>query len=214
MITLRPLLRHMKLFKERRYLEERMAKRFGRSSREFRLIMHAADAIRDTHRGKGKRKNDESRLVHEREMAGIADFFDVNDWVVYIVIFSHDGPEDYRRHGWSFKRVKRDYGKAAYYDVRALTNPVRCKTTSDHSYNMLLVQQWRKGGKRTIFIKGIDRLHCLLNPWSGGRHRMIKKKNATLRYLIPLMVEFGLNTYPLVTATGILQRKYRLTQSI
>lgn len=189
-----------------------MCERFG-NGLKFQMIMHASDSIRDTHFGKGKRKNEESRLVHEREMVGIADFFDINDWVLYIDIFAHDGPEDYRKYGWSFRRIRRDYGNEPYRDVRSLTNPPRPEGMSDHEYNMLLVEQWRMGGRRVVLVKGIDRLHGLLKPWRGGKSRMIKKMNETLRYLIPLMVEFGLNTYPLITAIGMLQRRYGLVSS-
>jgi len=210
MQTLKPLRRHMAHFQKRRFLEHRMAVRFGKHGREFRLIMHAADAIRDTHRGKGRRKNEESKLVHEREMAGIADFYDVDDWIVYVAIFTHDGPEDYRKFGWSFNRICRDYGRSACRNVRALTNPNKSKGINDHHHHKDLANQWRAGGRRVVLVKSYDRLHGLLTPWPGGRIRMEKKMLLTIRYLLPIMVEFGLDTYPLITAIGMLQRRYGL----
>ena len=187
-----------------------MAKRFGETSKEFRLIMHAADAIRDTHRGKGKRKNAESRLVHERHMAGIADYNDVQDYIVYIDIFTHDGPEDYRAEGWTFSQIVRDYGHAPAKDVSALTNEPWLDGVSSHEYNMLMVEKWRKGGHRVVLVKSFDALHGILHPWPGGEERMVEKMNETIRYKLPLMVEFGIPTYQLITAIGMLQRRYRL----
>jgi (p)ppGpp synthase/HD superfamily hydrolase len=187
-----------------------MVRRFGEGSNEVKLIMHAADAIRDTHRGKKRRKNEDSRLVHEREMAGIADYYNVTDWRIYVTIFTHDGPEDYQSEGWTFERLERDYDSIVRNNVEALTNPVKPRDMSDHDYNMKLVRQWRNGGREVVLVKSIDRLHGLLNPWKGGKRRMVKKQRETIRYLLPLMVEFDLTTYPIITAIGILDRKYGL----
>lgn len=210
MIDLKPLQRLLPKYNERRYLERKMADRFGSDTFEFLQIMSAFDAARDTHRGEPRRKNEDSRLVHERQMAGLADLDNQSDPRVYIDIALHDMWEDYSHKNWSLTRINRQWGVKVCEDVQALTNPVRAKWMSDHEYNQLLVQRWRIGGRCVLMVKGYDRLHGLLNPWKGGKRKMLKKRDETLRYLIPLMMEFNLDVYPLYTACGMLTRKYGL----
>lgn len=208
MYSLLPLRRHIRRFPERRIVEASLLQRFGPGGKSFKAIIQAMDDISETHYGL-KRKNEESKLVHERRIVGIADFYNVDDPLTYVVIFLHDTLEDYKEL-WTPDRIEKGYGAQVSCDVQSLTNPEWEEGMTEADYNNLLYLQLKKGGRRVVRVKCYDRLESMLNPWKGGRERMLAKANQTLLVLIPLAIEFEINIYPLVTAISMLQRRYGL----
>lgn len=212
--TFLPHAGRIKRYRRRKYLFERMAKRFAHQPEQLEKILDIFDQIRDTHRGEPRRKNEESRLIHEREMAGYADIWGVKDPNVYIAIGGHDGPEDYRHKGWTLSSIRHSYGPAARHDIRALTNPRHLKYLSTEESYSVLQEQWRKGGQRVLFTKGIDRLHYFRNPWPGWEESMVVKYNQTYVALIPEMVRAGLDVCALTRAANSAMDRYQRRTNI
>jgi (p)ppGpp synthase/HD superfamily hydrolase len=200
----------MERFVERRYLETKIALRFGDTSVEYTLILSAMNYISEAHRGEGRRKNKSSRLAHEREMVGIADFYDVSDPVIYMAIFLHDLVEDYRHKGWTFARIEAEFGRPVRNVVSALHKVRRTKGMSAKEASAQTFERVARGGHRAVVVKYFDRLHNLLNPWPGGERRICFKMRQTIVYLLPLAVKHDINTYPILKAIIALQKKYGL----
>lgn len=213
MITLKPLRRHMRPFRDRKYLENAMAKRFGRESNHFQQIMKACDDARAAHRGEGRRKNDESKLVHEREMIGIADFYGISEASIYVAIFLHDLVEDYGHKGWTLILVEDKYGRRVRSIVNAVTKVPQAKGMSVREASRRTFEKVEKGGWRAVVVKCIDRTHNLLTPWPGGKNRLMMKIDQTLEFLVPLAVKYHIPTYPIISAVTMLQRRYGLHNS-
>ena len=214
-----PRERHAAKFCKFEFFASRMRSRFSDQPHRAEQIIQAMRRVdKDYQQKKGTkvRKNGDSHTSHHLRMVGRADHNDENDYRLYLAIVDHDSMEDL---GYTFAMLAEMHGEEVATIICAVSKDEISGIPPREQSNRTFVKIASLTGVLlilTIKLKLLDREDSFEFPWEGGEDNLEFKAEQSLRYLVDLALDNGLDWLPLLRAivalTDWIERRRAMAQ--